>query len=169
MSRTTPEETRAAGGKCPVCGKPPTIGVQHRVDVLADRPEGYRRAGVTGFKSFVPLPEIIGEIAGVGPKAKSVTAQVSVMVERFGPELSILGDVPLDELATRAPSTVVEAIARLRRGEVRREAGYDGVYGTIRLFDPDELASRARRAVRPAEAEPAPRRLAAPRAGGAGG
>jgi superfamily I DNA/RNA helicase len=37
---------------------------------------------------------------------------------------------------------VVEAIARLRRGEVRREAGYDGVYGTIHLFDPDELASR---------------------------
>ncbi len=141
--RTTPEQTRAAGGKCPACGKPPTIGVQHRVDALADRPEGYRPDGVAGFRSFVPLPEIIGEIAGVGPKAKSVTAQVSAMVERFGPELSILGDVPLDELAARAPSTVVEAIARLRRGDVRREAGYDGVYGTIRLFDPDELASRA--------------------------
>jgi superfamily I DNA/RNA helicase len=140
--RTTPEETRAAGGKCPVCGKPPTIGVQHRVDALADRPEGYRPADAVGFTSFVPLPEIIGEIAGVGPKAKSVTAQVSAMVERFGPELSILGEVPLDELAAKAPSTVVEAIARLRRGEVRREAGYDGVYGTIRLFDPGELASR---------------------------
>jgi DNA helicase II / ATP-dependent DNA helicase PcrA len=163
--RTTPEETRAAGGKCPVCGKPPTIGVQHRVDVLADRPEGYRRPGVAGFKSFVPLPEIIGEIAGVGPKAKSVTAQVTAMVERFGPELSILGDVPLDELARRAPSTVVEAIARLRRGEVRREAGYDGVYGTIRLFDPDELASRGSGALfdLPKRA-PAPRGLAAPAA-----
>jgi ATP-dependent DNA helicase UvrD/PcrA len=140
--RTTPQETRAAGGKCPACGKPPTVGVQHRVDVLADRAEGYRPHGAAGFRSFVPLPEIIGEIAGVGPKSKSVVAQVTAMVERFGPELSILGDVPLDELAARAPSTVVEAIARLRRGEVRREAGYDGVYGTIRLFDPDELASR---------------------------
>src|SRR6202012_1175206 len=86
------------------------------------------------------LPEIIGEIAGVGPKSKSVVAQVTVMVERFGPELSILGDVPLDELAAGAPSVVAEAIARLRRGDVRREAGDDGVYGTIRLFDPDELA-----------------------------
>src|SRR6202044_1057161 len=35
--RTTPAQTRAAGGKCPVCGKRPTIGVQHRVDLLADR------------------------------------------------------------------------------------------------------------------------------------
>jgi DNA helicase II / ATP-dependent DNA helicase PcrA len=141
--RTTPLETQAAGGKCPVCGKTPTIGVQHRVDVLADRPEGYRVPGAAGFSSFVPLPEILGEIAGLGPKSKSVTAQVTALVERFGPELSILGDVPLDDLAAGAPSIVAEAIGRLRRGDVRREAGYDGVYGTIRLFDPGELAGAA--------------------------
>jgi DNA helicase-2/ATP-dependent DNA helicase PcrA len=138
--RTTPEETREAGLKCPVCGKTPTIGVQHRVDALADRPEGYRLDGAAGFTSLVPLPEILGEIAGVGPKSKSVAAQVGAMVERFGPELSILGDVPLDDLAAGAPSIVAEAIARLRRSEVRRDAGYDGVYGTIRLFEPGELA-----------------------------
>ena len=141
--RTTPAETQAAGGKCPVCGKTPTIGVQHRVDVLADRPEGYRVPGAAGFTSFVQLPEILGEIAGVGPKSKSVTAQVTALVERFGPELSILGEVPLDDLAAGAPSIVAEAIGRLRRGDVRREAGYDGVYGTIRLFDPGELAGAA--------------------------
>jgi DNA helicase II / ATP-dependent DNA helicase PcrA len=138
--RTTPEETREAGLKCPVCGKTPTIGVQHRVDALADRPESYRVPGAAGFTSLVPLPEILGEIAGVGPKSKSVAAQVGALVERFGPELSILGDVPLDDLAAGAPSIVAEAIARLRRGEVRRDAGYDGVYGTIRLFEPAELS-----------------------------
>ena len=141
--RMTPEETREAGGLCPGCGKKPTIGVQHRVDVLADRPAGYRPDGAAGFTSFVQLPEILGEIAGVGPKAKSVTAQATALVERFGPELAILGDVPLDDLAAGAASIVAEAIGRLRRGEVRREAGYDGVYGTIRLFEPDELAGAA--------------------------
>jgi DNA helicase II / ATP-dependent DNA helicase PcrA len=141
--RTSPEQTREAGGKCPVCGKAPTIGVQHRVEALADRPAGYRPEGAAGFRSFVQLPEILGEIAAVGPKSRSVTAQVTALVERFGPELAILGEVPLDDLAARAPSIVVEAIARLRRGEVRREAGYDGVYGTIRLFDPAELAGAA--------------------------
>ena len=141
--RMTPSQTREAGGVCPACGKRPTIGVQHRVDELADRPDGYRPDGAARFTSFVPLPEILGEIAGVGPKSKSVTAQVTALVERFGPELSILGDVPLDDLAAGAPAIVAEAIGRLRRGEVRREAGYDGVYGTIRLFDPAELAGAA--------------------------
>jgi len=158
--RTTPEETREAGGVCPACGKKPTIGVQHRVDALADRPEGYRLEGAADFRSYVPLPEILSEIAGVGPKSKSVQRQVSAMVDRFGPELGILGDVPLDDLAAKAPSVVVEAIGRLRRGEVRREAGYDGVYGVIRLFEPSELSGAAlfdipavkRRKARPATA-----------------
>src|SRR5262249_20431571 len=35
---------------------------------------------------------------------------------------------------------VAEAIARLRDGEVIKEAGYDGEYGVIRLFHPEELA-----------------------------
>jgi uncharacterized protein (TIGR00375 family) len=163
--RMTPEETREAGGKCPACGKKPTIGVQHRVDALADRPEGYRPDGAAGFASFVPLPEILGEIAGVGPKSKSVTAQVSAMVDRFGAELGILGDVPLDDLAAGAPSIVAEAITRLRRGEVRREAGYDGVYGTIRLFDPEELAGAALFDVPKASSKPARTPARTPAAG----
>jgi len=171
--RTTPEETRAAGGKCPACGKKPTIGVQHRVAALADRLTGHRPDGAAGYRSFVQLPEILGEIAGVGPRSKSVTAQVTAMVERFGPELSILGDVPLDDLAARAPSIVAEAISRLRRGDVRCEAGYDGVYGTIRLFDAGELTGAAlfdlpsprkarRDAAPPAAPAPGPDPLPAP-------
>ena len=140
--------------------------------LLADRPDGYRLPGAAGFTSFVQLPEILGEIAGVGPKSKSVTAQVSALVERFGPELSILGDVPLSDLAAGAPSIVAEAIGRLRRGDVRREAGYDGVYGTIRLFDPGELAGaalfdlpRAPRKPRAGRAPPAGRRRGGAAAG----
>lgn len=35
----SPEETRAVGNRCPVCGQPLTIGVLHRVEALADRLE----------------------------------------------------------------------------------------------------------------------------------
>src|SRR5262249_58751725 len=36
-------------------------------------------------------------------------------------------------------SLLAEAIARLRAGRVIREAGYDGEYGVIRLFEDGEL------------------------------
>ena len=128
---------------CPECGKPLTIGVLHRVAELADRPAGYRPAGAAGFTSLVQLPEIVGEILAAGPKSKKVRGEVGRLVAALGPELGILRDVPLDDLRRVGGSPLGEAIARLRRGEVIRDAGYDGEYGTIRLFQPDELDGAA--------------------------
>ena len=35
-----PKQRRQHNGLCPQCGKPVTVGVIHRVETLADRPEG---------------------------------------------------------------------------------------------------------------------------------
>jgi DNA helicase-2/ATP-dependent DNA helicase PcrA len=141
--RLEPDETRELSGRCPVCSKPLTVGVLHRVEALADRPAGHRPDDADPFRSFVPLPEVVGEILGVGPKSKTVDRQVNHLVGRLGPEMAILGEIPLHEVAGAGSSLLVEALDRLRRGEVRRDAGYDGVYGTIRLFEPDELSDPA--------------------------
>ncbi|ONH33928.1 AAA family ATPase [Pseudofrankia asymbiotica] len=138
--RFTPEETKATGGVCPACGKPLTVGVLHRVDALADRERSTAPATAGRFRSFVALPEIVGEILGVGPKSKAVAAQVGALVERLGPELGILGDVELAAIGEVGSGELVEAVGRLRRGEVVREAGFDGEYGAIRMFAPGELA-----------------------------
>jgi len=141
--RVDPEQTRALDTICPKCGKPLTVGVLHRIAELADRPPGFRPAGAAGFTSLVQLPEIVGEILATGPKSKKVTGEVGRLVAALGPELSILRDVPLDDLRRAGGSLLGEAIARLRRSEVIRDAGYDGEYGTIRLFRPDELDGAA--------------------------
>jgi ATP-dependent DNA helicase UvrD/PcrA len=141
--RVDPEQTRALDTICPKCGKPLTVGVLHRIAELADRPAGFRPPGAAGFTSLVQLPQIVGEILATGPKSKRVTGEVGRLTTALGPELSILRDVPLDDLRRAGGSLLGEAIARLRRGEVTRDAGYDGEYGTIRLFRPDELDGAA--------------------------
>ncbi len=141
--RVEPEQTRALDTVCPRCGKPLTVGVLHRVAELADRPPGYRPPAAAGFTNLIQLPFIMGEILATGPKSKKVTGEVGRLVAALGPELGILRDVPLDDLRRTGGSRLSEGIARLRRGEVIRDAGYDGEYGTIRLFQPDELDGAA--------------------------
>ncbi len=136
--RMDPQQTREHGGTCPECGKPLTVGVLSRVEELSDRPEGIRPDGAADFRSLVPLPEIMSEILGTGPKSKTVLGQIDKLTAALGPELAILQDVPLDDIEAHSP-LLAEAVARLRRGEVTREAGYDGEYGVIRLFEPGEL------------------------------
>ena len=141
--RVEPEQTRELGTICPRCGKPLTVGVLHRVAELADRPPGYRPPGAAGFTNLIQLPEIMGEILATGPKSKKVTGEIGRLVAALGPELSILRDVPLDDLRRVGGTRLGEGIGRLRRGEVIRDAGYDGEYGTIRLFQPGELDGAA--------------------------
>jgi superfamily I DNA/RNA helicase len=137
--RFEPGQSRDHEGACPECGKPLTIGVLHRVTELADRPAGYRPPGAPGFTNLVQLPQIVGEIMATGPKSKKVGAEVDRLVAALGPELGILTKTGLDDLRQAGGSLLAEAVSRLRRGEVRREAGYDGEYGVVSLFGPGEL------------------------------
>lgn len=139
-----PEETRHHKGDCPACGKPVTVGVMHRIQTLADHPEGRRPEAASPFSSLVPLPEILSEIERVGPKSKTVQRRVSDIVNRLGPELDILSSLPIEEVAKSGDPLFSEAISRLRRGEVRRQSGYDGEYGVIRLFEPHEVNPQLR-------------------------
>ncbi|AGL21666.1 UvrD-helicase domain-containing protein [Actinoplanes sp. N902-109] len=132
-----PARTREAGGRCPECGKPLTVGVLSRVEDLADRPQGRPRE--QSVEHLIQLAEIVGEINGVGPKSKTVDGQLHHLVATLGSELDILRKVPLDAIGKQGGENLREAITRLRRGDVRRVPGYDGEYGVITLFEPGEL------------------------------
>ncbi|MBP2323038.1 uncharacterized protein (TIGR00375 family) [Kibdelosporangium banguiense] len=134
--RMEPAETKKLNAICPSCSKPLTVGVLHRIAELADRDAGTRPANAGQAWSIVPLPEIMGEILKVGPKSKAVGTAVTDLVNSYGPELPMLMEVPLSEI--KHP-LVHEAIDRLRSGQVRCDPGFDGEYGTIKMFAPGEL------------------------------
>lgn len=135
-----PHEARELGDICPVCGHPLTIGVLHRVLELADRktpPNLYLEPAV---HPLVPLGEVLGEILGVGPLSRKVQERYARALRELGPELDILCRLP--EAQVRAWwEPLGEAVARMRAGRALRKPGFDGQYGSIRLFQPGELDS----------------------------
>src|SRR5262245_20509840 len=139
--RLSPKETLAHGGRCPVCGEPVTIGVEHRIEVLADRSEHEAAPPATAgdVSNLVPLPEILSELTGSGVATRTVENTYDQALAKLGPELSILQAVPAEDIARAGSTLLGEAITRLRSGQVIREPGYDGEYGVIRLFEESEL------------------------------
>lgn len=136
--RMQPAETKAQGGRCPVCGKKVTVGVLHRVEDLANHPMGYRPQKARPFRYIVPLPEVIGEVEQVGVTSKKVTTIHHHLLNHLGNEFSILLEVPLSDLEKVASPLLTEAIRRMREGRVRIQGGYDGEFGTITIFEPEE-------------------------------
>ncbi len=133
--RWKPSETLAHGGRCPVCGKPVTVGVLHRVEELADRPEGAVKPNALPYHSLIPLPEVLAEFLGVrSATSKRVEREYERLLAGLGPEFEILLDLPLEDIARVGGPRLAEGIGRMRRGEVLVEPGYDGEFGVIRVF-----------------------------------
>lgn len=136
-----PKTSRQHDFLCPKCGKKLTIGVMHRVEELADRPEGYKPMGKVPFRSAVPLSEIIASAIGKGVNTQAVTREYEKMIRALGPELEVLLDKSEDKIRRCADPRVAEGILNVRLGRVHVEPGYDGVYGKVGVFSDSEKIS----------------------------
>lgn len=137
----SPAETNARQGLCPVCGRPVTVGVLHRVDALADRPEGFVPINAPSFESIIPLPEVIASIVGAGVNSAKVQRPYASLLRALGPELYILRQAPIEQIARFGGPYVAESIRRLREGAVDVSPGYDGEYGTVHMLDTASMLS----------------------------
>lgn len=132
----TPKETIRHNYLCPMCGKPVTVGVSHRVEKLADRDENYRPKNAAPFRSLIPLQELVAEALNAGVATKKVQVAYVSLLEACGNELAILLDVPIPTIrASVAEQKIADAIDAMRRGHVHIAPGYDGEFGKIRIFE----------------------------------
>lgn len=134
-ARFSPAQTREHKGLCPVCNKPLVVGVENRLEELAVRSEGYKPDHAKRVEYIIPLAEIIAELTNTkSTSSKTVLSQYHEVLERLGDEFSVLRNVPVEAIEAAGFPLLGIAIDRLRKGEVVREPGYDGVFGTIKVF-----------------------------------
>ncbi len=132
--RWAPQETKQRGSRCPTCGRKLTIGVMHRVESLADRPDGTTPANAIPFQRMIPLEEIIADVLGVGVGTQAVEREYNNLVHHFDTEFNVLLSAADEALRKVAPARIAEGILRVRQGQVTVEPGYDGEYGKVRIF-----------------------------------
>lgn len=142
-ARLSPKEALAINNKCPACGKAVTIGVMHRVEGLADRPEGFILESSAPFKNVVPLAEVIGDALGISADSMTVEKEYLQLIKNLGNELNILLDMPEEELKNRCPPKITKGIMNVRKGNVQILPGYDGEYGKVKIFkEGEEIAEK---------------------------
>ena len=140
----SPSETKKLKGICPVCHRPLTIGVMHRIDDLADRREGEKPPGFVPYVRIIPLKEIIASIRKINKNSRAVQEEYLNLLKHFGNEFKILLDASPDELSKSVDARIAEAIINVRQGKVKITAGYDGEYGKIEPMLPENLKSTDR-------------------------
>ena len=134
----------ANGSDCPVCGRPLTLGVLHRVSALADKSvdsdlhpgsDGFLRPAGNHppFARLIPLQEIIAAVRNLGVNTRTVMREYTAVTDAIGSELSALLFASHADLAAVAKDDVADAILRARSGKINITPGYDGQYGSIQL------------------------------------
>ena len=133
-----PETAEKLRGVCPVCKRPLTIGVLHRVSELADRPDGFRPDGAKPFYSLLPLSEILSRVLKSNVNSQTVWDMYNKLIQGFGNEFQVLLKAEEEEIEKIAGKEIAGLILANRERRIRIQPGFDGVYGKIIEGEPKE-------------------------------
>lgn len=155
----TPSETKEKGTICPVCHRPLTVGVMHRVEELAKGNDWFGSETVklnpngvkwildkTGnhppFVKLVQLVQIIAESFSSTVSSLKVINVYNELCLKFGSELEVLLRTPFDEIKKEAGEKVAEGIEKVRKGDIVILPGFDGQYGIVKIWDDKKVTEK---------------------------
>ena len=130
----SPKESLKLKDICPKCGSRMTVGVAQRVEMLADRPEGFTPENAVPFRNLIPLSEVIAGTIGEKTESKKVWEEYYRLIGAFGSEFEIVLGAEEKELNKITSEKIAANIIRNRRQKIPFRPGYDGVYG-VPVFD----------------------------------
>ena len=137
---SSPQKTKEIGGICPVCNKQLIIGVENRVEKLANNYKGFMPRNAKPFYKILPLHELIA-LAKASTLASQKTWRIyNYLIEKFGNEFNILLHAEKIDLAKelKDDELLVKLIIDNRIGNIKVKPGYDGVYGEAMLKEKQE-------------------------------
>ena len=125
----SPNETKQHKGICPKCGRLLTIGVENRIEELADREKGMKE----DYIKLIPLHELIGVVYNIKLlNSKKVDDVYNLFIKEFGNEFNVLLKVSFEDLK-KVDEKVADVVIRCREGKINVKPGYDGEYGRVDL------------------------------------
>jgi len=129
----SPAESKKHNGICPVCRRELNIGVQHRVEELADRPEGFILKNAPRFVRLIPLSELISAVYGTPVNSRATWKKYYDIINACGNEFNALMNADEDSLAKACGEELAKVIIQSRKGEIKIKPGYDGEYGVLQI------------------------------------
>ncbi len=154
----TPGQTRSDGKLCPVCKRPLTVGVMHRVEELARNPQfsdEISKINPNGVKwivdpnkkhppfvKLVPLNEIVAESLSSTVASERVKILFDNLCKEFGTELNILLKTPILDIEKFAGPRVAEGVEKVRKGNIVILPGFDGQYGIVKIWDDKKVSEK---------------------------
>jgi uncharacterized protein (TIGR00375 family) len=132
-----PDEAKKLNNVCPECGKPLTVGVDQRIEELANRPLGYKPENAKPFSSLIPLSELLAQFHSKAVASKKIWEEYNKLVTEKTTEFDILLNMPITEIAEKTSQEFADILAKNRAGNIEVKGGYDGVYGVPLLTEQD--------------------------------
>ena len=129
----SPAEARRLNEICPVCKRPLVIGVENRVEELADRPVGFVPERKIPFKTLLPLQELVAAVEGGSAFSQKAQRFQQALAEKFGGEFKVLLEVSEKDLAEACGAELAKTVLLSREGKIRVKPGFDGEYGVLEL------------------------------------
>lgn len=78
--------------------------------------------------------EVVAEALGKKVESKKVNEGYGRLIAEARSEMKLLLDLSDDQVYRTAPPEIAGGIVRMRRGEVLKRPGYDGVYGKVSVL-----------------------------------
>lgn len=134
----SPSDAANVNNVCPVCKNIMTIGVDARIEMLADKPTGFYPNNGQKYYKMLPLSELIAGLHRTSMISKKAWEIYNRLIKVFKSEYNILLDAGYQDLLKVVEKPLADLIISNRSGMIKVRPGFDGIYGVAMIHGDED-------------------------------